>query len=103
MPKGQKRVRRQREFVVNDSPPEGYVPGKTCITCWTRYSDESAIPPFQLDNVKHGCYDVERQLPHTSRQYPSCYRCLPYAWRAEADRFGMREEVQEAYAATFAA
>ena len=85
---------------VKENPEDAFVVGRTCIGCRTTYNT-TPFPPFQEPDVKHGKYDVTRQLPRCSKDYPLCARCLPWYWRAEARRSGVEKEVQEEYAGCF--
>lgn len=85
---------------VKEEPVDLFVVGRTCIGCRTTYN-QTPFPPFQDADTKHGKYDVTRQLPRTSKDYPLCARCLPWHWRSEAARTGMVDAVKEEYAGCF--
>jgi len=74
--------------------------GRTCLTCSTIYP-QFMFPLFQEPDAKHGKYDVYRQLPNNSKDYPLCENCLPWHWRVEAARHDMEKEVKEAYTGYF--
>lgn len=76
------------ETVSAKELPEDWVVGKTCVNCRTTYT-QTPMPEFQDADAKHGQYNMSRQLPDTSPDYPNCATCLEYAWRAEGRRFGM--------------
>ena len=59
------------------------------------------MPTHQDEKAKHGAYDVLKQLPNTSENYPLCESCNGHAWRIEGKRFGMEKQVQEVYGAIF--
>jgi hypothetical protein len=82
---------------TKEEPVDLFVKGSTCIGCHTTYT-VTPFPPFQEPDAKHGQYDVTRQLPRCSKDFPLCARCLPWHWRGEARRTGMVEEVKEVYA-----
>ena len=67
---------------------EGWVLGSTCTGCRTHYNKWE--PEFQDKDAKHGKYDLEKQLPNTSENYPICPTCLPWYWQAEGSAFGMK-------------
>lgn len=92
--KTRKRVRRSilEPATPTDILEEGWVLGKTCITCRTVYNVRP-MPAFQEEDAKHGKYDVTRQLPRTAKDYPICEKCLPGHWRTAAHEFGMEKEV----------
>lgn len=80
--------------------PENWVLGQTCLTCKTTYT-QTPFPQFQVESAKHGQYDVTRQLPGTSQNYPQCEHCLPWFWRTEAQRLGVQEQFEDVYAGYF--
>lgn len=82
--------------------PEGWVLGRTCLTCHTTYS-QTPFPAYQSPDAKQGKYDVLKQLPNTSEDYPICETCLPWHWRSMAAFYGMKAEVIEVYEEVFAA
>jgi hypothetical protein len=97
MAKKGKTVRRQSVPVAADVSilEEGWVLGATCLTCRTHYNGWE--PYWQEEGAKLGEYDVTAQLPHTSKDYPICPTCLPWHWKAEASRWGMKKEVERVY------
>src|SRR3990167_573697 len=78
------------------SLPEGWVLGKTCLTCKTTYNFQP-MPLFQEEGAKDGTWDVTRQLPHCAKGYPLCERCLPWHWRNEAKRYGVEKQFLKMY------
>lgn len=81
---------------VQEEPVNTFKLGQTCLTCSTIYT-VTPFPLYQEKDTKHGDYDVTRQLPHTSANYPECALCLPWQWRAEAKRYGVEKKVREMY------
>lgn len=75
---------------------EGWVLSKTCISCRTTFT-QTPLPDFQDEDAKQGKYDVLKQLPHTSKDYPLCQTCLGWYWKTEGARWGMEKEVKEVY------
>lgn len=80
--------------------PEGWVLGRTCLTCRTTYH-ESMIPAFQSPDTKDGAYDVTKQLPATAPEYPLCENCLSWHWRTAAKRFGVEKQFKQVYVGYF--
>jgi hypothetical protein len=81
------------------SLPEGWVLGRTCLTCHVTYNGWNI--QWQDENAKHGAYDLDAQLPGTSKDYPICPYCLPWHWRTEASRLGMTKQFEQQYRGHF--
>ena len=105
MARGKTKTRKRVRLSVQEAPApnvlqEGWVLGKTCLSCKTTYNVRP-MPEFQDAGAKHGKYDVTKQLPRTAKDYPICEECLPWHWRVAARQYGMEKEVKEVYAGCF--